>query len=397
MKVTKLQTQAVHAGERKRGNRSVPVTTPVYNSSSFIYDDIRDLDKVFGREIPGDSYARYTNPTNAALEEVVTVLENGAGSLACSSGMQALNTALQVALLDRRRVVLAANALYGATVNLLMKILEPGGVEVHFADFCDIEGLRRAAAEVRPGALLMETVSNPLLRVGPLDQVAAVAREAGAALIVDSTFSTPVVVRPLEWGAHLVVHSLTKYLSGHGDVLAGIVVSDEGHLEALRAYSRTTGPVLGPHESYLAMRGIKTFPLRMERQCQNACRVASWLAQRPEVERVYFTGDPAHPDAATIARLFPPGLTGAVVSFELKGAGREEVFDFMNALKMIVPATSVGDVHSMMLYPTMSSHRELSPKHRERMGIRENLVRLSTGIEAVEDITADLEQALIIK
>jgi len=397
MKVTRLQTQAVHAGERKRGNRSVPVTTPIYNSSSFIYDDIRDLDKVFGREIPGDSYARYTNPTNAALEEVVTALENGAGSLACSSGMQALNTAILVALMDRRRVVLAANALYGATINLLMKILEPAGVEVHFADFCDLEGLRRVAAEHRPGALLMETVSNPLLRVAPLDQVAAVARDAGAALIVDSTFSTPVVVRPLEWGAHMVVHSVTKYLSGHGDVLAGIVVSDEGHLEALRAYSRITGPVLGPQESYLAMRGIKTFPLRMERQCQNACRVASWLTQRPEVERVYFTGDPAHPDAATIARLFTPGLTGAVVSFELKGAGREDVFDFMNRLKMIVPATSVGDVHSMMLYPTMSSHRELSPKHRERMGIRENLVRLSTGIEAVEDITADLEQALIIK
>ena len=397
MKVTRLQTQAVHAGERKRGNRSVPVTTPIFNSSSFIYDDIRDLDKVFGREIPGDSYARYTNPTNAALEEVVTALENGAGSLACSSGMQALNTAILVALMDSRRVVLAANALYGATVNLLMKILEPAGVEVHFADFCDLEGLRRVAAEHRPGALLMETVSNPLLRVAPLDQVAAVARDAGAALIVDSTFSTPVVVRPLEWGAHMVVHSVTKYLSGHGDVLAGIVVSDEGHLEALRAYSRTTGPVLGPQESYLAMRGIKTFPLRMERQCQNACRVASWLTQRPEVERVYFTGDPAHPDAATIARLFTPGLTGAVVSFELKGAGREDVFDFMNRLKMIVPATSVGDVHSMMLYPTMSSHRELSPKHRERMGIRENLVRLSTGIEAVEDITADLEQALIIK
>ena len=397
MNVTRLQTQAVHTGERKRGNGCVPVTTPIYNSSSFIYDDIRDLDRVFGRELPGDSYARYSNPTNAALEEVVTALEGGAGSLACSSGMQALNTAILVALMDRRRVVLAANALYGATVNLLMKILEPAGVEVHFVDFCDMAALRRAAAEHRPGVLLMETVSNPLLRVGPLDQVAEIANEAGAALLVDSTFSTPVVVRPLAWGAHMVVHSLTKYLSGHGDVLAGIITCDEAHLEALRAYGRTTGPGLGPNEAYLALRGIKTFPLRMERQCQNACRVASWLAQRPEVSRVYFTGDPAHPDAATIVRLFSPGLTGAVVSFELKDAGREDVFDFMNRLKMIVPATSVGDVHSMMLYPVMSSHRELSPKHRERMGIRENLVRLSTGIEAVEDITADLEQALIIK
>jgi cystathionine gamma-synthase/methionine-gamma-lyase len=152
--------------------------------------------------------------------------------------------------------------------------------------------------------------------------------------------------------------------------------------------------VLGPFESYLTMRGIKTFPLRMERQCANACRVASWLAAHPRVERVYFAGDPAHPDAAVIRRLFPQNLYGAIVSFEVKGAGREEVFRFMDALKLIVRATSLGDVHSMMLYPTMSSHREISPKHRERMGIRDGLVRLSVGIEAAEDIIGDLEQAL---
>jgi len=152
--------------------------------------------------------------------------------------------------------------------------------------------------------------------------------------------------------------------------------------------------VLGPFESYLTIRGIKTLPLRMERQCANACRVASWLASHPAIERVYFPADPAHPDAAEIRRLLTPGLYGAIVSFELKGAGREEVFRFMNALRMIVRATSLGDVHSMMLYPVMSSHREISPRHRERMGIRDNLVRLSVGIEAVEDIVEDLEQAL---
>ena len=152
--------------------------------------------------------------------------------------------------------------------------------------------------------------------------------------------------------------------------------------------------MLGPFEAYLTLRGIKTFPLRMERQCANACRVASWLARRPAVERVYFPGDPAHPDAATIRRLFPPDLWGAMIGFEIRGAGREEIFRFMDALKMIVRATSLGDVHSMMLYPAMSSHREISPKHRERMGIRDNLVRLSVGIEAAEDIVGDLEQAL---
>src|SRR5207244_3797278 len=144
-------------------------------------------------------------------------------------------------------------------------------------------------------------------------------------------------------------------------------ICDEAHYETLRSLSRTIGPVLGPFEAYLTMRGIKTFALRMERQSANACRVAGWLATHPAVERVYFTGDPAHPDAATIQRLFPQGLYGAIVSFELKDAGRERVFRFMNALKLVVRATSLGDVHSMMLYPVMSSHRDLSPKHRERM------------------------------
>jgi cystathionine gamma-synthase/methionine-gamma-lyase len=268
------------------------------------------------------------------------------------------------------------------------------GVSVRFANVSDLDALRAAVVEARPGCVLIETISNPLLRVGPIDRIAEVAREAGAALVVDNTFGTPLILRPLELGAHFAVHSVTKYLAGHGDVLGGVVVTDQEHFETLRRISRTIGPVLGPFESYLTMRGIKTFPLRMERQCANACRVASWLGSHPKVQRVYFPADPAHPDAETIRRLFPPNLYGAMVSFEIRDAGREEVFRFMDSLRMIVRATSLGDVHSMMLYPTMSSHRELSPKHRERMGICDGLVRLSVGIEAAEDIIADLEQAL---
>jgi cystathionine beta-lyase/cystathionine gamma-synthase len=173
-----------------------------------------------------------------------------------------------------------------------------------------------------------------------------------------------------------------------------VVITGEDHLAGLRGLSRTVGPVLGPFESYLTMRGIKTFPLRMERQCANACRVASWLSTHPAVSRVYFTGDPAHPDAATIRRLFPANLYGAMISFEIKGEGRQDVFGFMDRLQMIVRATSLGDVHTMMLYPAMSSHRDLSPKHRQRLGIGDTLVRLSVGIEAAEDIIADIEQAL---
>jgi cystathionine gamma-synthase/methionine-gamma-lyase len=240
----------------------------------------------------------------------------------------------------------------------------------------------------------METIANPLLRVPALDKIAQMARAANVPLIVDNTFATPLLVRPLEFGAAMTVHSLTKYLSGHGDVMGGIVVADADHVAPLRNLARTVGFLLGPFESYLAMRGIKTFPLRMERHCANACKVASWLASHPAVERVNFPSDPKHPDADNIRRVFAPGLYGGMVSFEVKGADRAAIFQFMNALRMIVPGTSLGDVHSLMLYPAMASHRDLSPKHRERLGIRDNLVRLSVGIEDTEDITADLDQAL---
>jgi cystathionine gamma-synthase/methionine-gamma-lyase len=390
----KIHTKAVHAGDRKKAGAHIPSTTPIHTATSYFYESMDQLDRVFGGEEKGYCYSRYDNPSAAALEELLCSLEGGAAALVCASGMAALHTALVCALADRRRSVLAANATYGATVSLLMNVFQPTGVSLRFVDACDLDALAAAIAEEKPGCMLIETISNPRLRVAPIDRIAAIAREAGAALVVDSTFSTPLLARPIELGAHFSVHSLTKYLSGHGDVMGGAVITDNDHGESLRALGRTLGPGLGPFESYLTMRGIKTFPLRMERQCANACRVAQWLGNHPRVDRVYFTGDPRHPDAETIRRLFPVNLYGAMVSFEIKDAGREEVFRFMDRLKVIVRGTSLGDVHSMALYPVMSSHRELSPKHRERMGIRENLVRLSIGIEAAEDIIADLDQAL---
>lgn len=390
----KIQTQAVHAGDRKKAGAHIPVTTPIYTAASYSYEAIETTDQVFAHEIPGYAYARYDNPTNHALEDLLTALEGGAGSLACSTGMAALQIAIATALLDRRKKVLAASALYGATINLLMNVMGPFGVETSFVDITNLEAVKAAIAAEKPGCLLMETVSNPVLRVGPMDEIARICREADVALIVDNTFATPLLVRPMELGAHLVVHSLTKYLSGHGDVMGGSVTADEAHLPILRQMSRTAGPTLGPFEAYLAMRGIKTFPLRMERQCANAAAVAQFLRGVAGVERVHYLDDPAHVDAPTIGRLFPAGKFGAMVAFELKDAGTPEVFAFMNRLQLVVKATSLGDVHTMMLYPKMASHRDLSPKQRERMGIRDSLVRLSVGIEAAEDICADLEQAL---
>lgn len=389
---------AVHAGDRKRPDASqpawVPVTVPIYTAATYFYSDMADLDRVFGNEMPGQSYGRYGNPTSDALEELVASLEGGAGALACATGMAAVHMAISTALMDRRRTIVAAHLLYGATLGMLAKVFEPAGVEVEYVDFCDDTAVAAAVEKHRPGAIVMETVCNPLVRVPALDRIGALARAADVPLIVDNTFATPLMVRPFDHGASFVVHSLTKYLSGHGDIMGGIVVTDAANLDPLRALSRTVGFTLGPFECYLAMRGIKTFPLRVERQCDNARIIAKWLATHPAVERVYYPADPNHPDAENIHRLFASGLFGGIVSFEVKGADRERVFRMMNALRMVVPATSLGDVHSMMLYPAMASHRDIAPKHRARLGIHDNLVRLSVGIEAVEDVVADLDQAL---
>lgn len=393
----KIQTKAVHAGDRKATGQHVPVTTPIHTAASYFYGETEMLDKIFGHETHGYAYARYDNPTNAALEELLASLEGAGpdgGALATASGMVALQAVLLTCLAERRKKVLCAEALYGATVKLLLNTLEPFGIETRFVDMCDLDAVSKALDTFQPGCVLTETVSNPLLRVGNLSRIAELANAANAPLIVDNTFATPLLVRPLEHGATYVVHSLTKYLSGHGDVLGGAIIARGDKLEEIRAMSRVVGPVLGPFEAYLSMRGIKTFPLRMERQCINAAKIAAALRAHPSLDRVYYLDEETHPDKEAIAALFPDGLYGAMVSFELTGLDKQGVFAFMDRLKLVVRATSLGDVHTMMLHPWTASHRDVSPKHKERTGIRENLVRLSVGIEDPDDIIADLTQAL---
>lgn len=390
----KINTKAVHAGDRKPAPAQTPVTTPIYTAASYVCATTAEVDRIFEGAQAGFAYQRYTNPTNEALEAVVTALENGHGSLACSSGMAALELAIRTATLDRAKRVLVARDIYGATLKLLHQVMEPFGLESEEVDANNLAAVEAALNEKKTGALVVETISNPLLRVADLEALGRLCRAAGAALIVDNTFATPLLVRPLEHGAHLVVHSVTKYLAGHGDVLGGIITSDEEHFETMRRLSRIVGATLGPFEGYLTMRGIKSFPVRMERQCGNARRLSLWLNQQRSVDRVYYPAGPAHPDAAIIARLLTPEMFGAMISFELKGAkDQETVWAFMDRLKMIVRATSLGDVHTMMLHPWISSHRDVPPKSKERMGIKINLVRLSVGIEDIEDIQADLAQA----
>ena len=391
----RIQTKAVHSGERKPAPSQIPVSTPVHFAASWLAADQSELDRIFGAEEQGQAYSRYSNPTNEALEDQITALESGFGSLACASGMAALQHALTAAMLDRPRRVLCARDIYGATIKLLLDVMGPFGIETRFVDTNDLDAVRAAMAEFKPGVLLMETISNPLLRVGDLPALSELCQASGAILLVDNTFATPLLVRPLEHGAAMVVHSSTKYLGGHGDTLGGLITTTEEHFETVRRLSRIAGPVMGPMESFLTMRGIKTFPLRMERQCQNARTLAAWLRNHRKISSVYYPDAPGHPDTAAIARLLPDGLYGGMVSFELKETtSREQVFAFLDRLKLVVKATSLGDVHTMILHPWISSHRDVSPKQKERMGIRENLVRCSVGIEAIEDIVADLEQAL---
>jgi cystathionine gamma-synthase/methionine-gamma-lyase len=390
-----MHSKAVHAGDRKKKpGTPIPVTTPIYAAASFFYDKLETIDRVFAHEEHGYAYSRYDNPTNAALEEAVSALEGAAGSLATASGMSALQIAMTAGLLDRKKHVVAAHELYGATVKLLQQVFEPFGTTTTWVNITDLDGVAKTIAEEKPGVVLMESISNPLLRIGAIDKIAEMARNVGACLIVDNTFASPLLIRPLELGAHMSVHSATKYLAGHGDVIGGVVCCDGEHFETIRNLSRIYGPILGPFECYLTMRGLKTYPLRIERQNENAAGVAQHLAAHRRVEAVYYPGLPGYPDREVAERLLPPNQYGAMVSFEVTGAAREDIFALFDRFQMIVPATSLGDVHTMALYPVMASHRDLPPKQRERLGIRENLVRLSVGIESLEDILADLDQAL---
>ncbi len=394
-----IYTIAVHAGERAPRPDFTPVATPIYPSVGYTYDDVAALDAVFAGTADGPVYTRYGNPTNSALEAAIAALEGGEASLSYGSGMAAIHGALLAAGVRAGTTVVASQDVYGATYSLLSRLLASQGVAVRFVDTADFAAVGDAlaaahAAAAPPAALLAETISNPLLKVADLPRLAALAHAAGAAFVVDNTFATPYLCRPLAHDADYVVHSATKYLGGHGDVLGGVVVATALRRKELNEINKLLGANLGPQEAWLILRGIKTLPLRMGRQCLNAMQVARWLANHPLIARVNYPGLPAHPQHALAARLLERGGFGAMISFELRDAGREEVLRFMEALRLVQPATTLGDVYSLVLYPAMSSHRALPPEERRRIGIGDGLVRLSVGIEDVGDILADLEQAL---
>ena len=392
----RLATRAVHAGRATARPDFTPTVTPIHPSVTYVYERMEDLDAVFAGTRQGYVYGRYGNPTVTALEEAVAALEEGEAGLAFGSGMAAIHTALLAVGARAGSALVAAQDIYGATYALLDQLMRSQGVAVRFVDVADLDAVEAACAGTRPVALVIETVSNPLLKVADLSALAEVAHRHGAALLVDNTFATPCLVQPAKLGADVVIHSSTKYLGGHGDVLSGVVVTSQGRRADLFEVLKLTGGNLGPQEAWLVLRGLKTLPLRMRQHCENALAVAQWLEGHPKVSRVYYPGLPSHPQHQLAKTLFGGHGFGGMVSFEIDGAGRREVFRFFDALELCVPGTTLGDVHSLLLYPAHASHRTLSPEERALVGIGAGLVRMSVGIEAVEDLLADLEQALAV-
>ena len=387
-------TRAVHAGERAPGAPIRPTSGPIYASSSFTAASPEDLDAVFAGKRPGYVYSRYANPTTHAFEEAVAALEEAETVVAFGSGMAALHAALLALEVRAGDTILASRDLYGTTHVLLRTVFQPFGLRLLSVPMDDPALIARTCAECRPRVVLLETISNPLLRVADVPAVIAAAQDHGARVIVDNTFASPYLCRPLAWGADIVVHSATKYLAGHGDVTAGVAAAGADLALPLTMTLRLIGAVLSPFEGWLALRGLKTLPLRMARHCASALAVAEWLAAHPRVTRVYYPGLADHPDHAVAARLFAGQGYGGVVSFDLEEATRTAAFDVLRRLRLVGPATTLGDVYSLVLYPAMSSHRGLSPAERQAAGIGDGLLRLSVGIEDVEDILADLDQAL---
>ena len=389
-----IATQLVHAGERRAAPIGVPAATPIYATSTFVYERMEDVDRVVEGEIKDYVYSRYGNPTVAALEEAVARIENGKFAFAFGSGMAALHAALLACELAPGATVLASQDLYGSSLELLYTIFGSFGVKTVIADFSDVENLREKALELKPRVLIGETISNPLLKVLDIEACAKIARDSGAKLIIDNTFATPFLCQPINFGADFVVHSATKFLGGHADATGGIVVArEEFDRPALMGALTLVGGVLSAWEAHSILRGLKTLGLRLEKQCRNAERLADFFLSCPQVEKVIYPGLTTGAEAETVARILRGRFHGAVVGVRLKEDSREYVYKFMNALNLCTRAASVGDIFTGVVHPATATHREMSPARRAKLGISEGLLRVSAGIEEVEDIISDIKQA----
>ncbi len=376
-----FRTRAIHVGNEPDPQTGA-VVGPIYLASTFVQPGAGQAGEF--------DYTRSGNPTRKALETTLASLESGVGALAFSSGMAAIHCATM--LLAPGDHIVAGADIYGGTYRLLHKVVQPYGIGVTLVPSTD-PAAYEAAVTPRTKLLWIESPGNPLLSITDIAGCAVVAKRHGALLGVDSTFATPVLTRPLELGADIVMHSATKYLGGHSDLLGGaLVVNDEVLLGRLYFIQNATGAVMGPLESFLCSRGIKTLELRMREQCRTAAQLAEYLSEHRRVERVYYPGLADHPGHALAVRQMDGGF-GAMLSFEVKGdlASAKRVVDRTKLFRL---AVSLGAVESLIEQPTAMSHASYDPADRRAHGIHDNLVRLSVGLEAFDDLRDDLELAM---
>jgi len=389
-----LATQSLHAGEGWEKETFRTSSTPIYNSTTFFYDHAQDLDdRVYYRK-PGYVYSRSGSPTSTALERALSTLEGAEVTQVCSSGMAASHLALLTAGAGRDELILCSSDVYGSVYTMVERVFPHLGGRSILMDFGDLGRLEETIKRERPRVVYFEVVTNPMIKVVDAPAVIEMAHRYGAVVVVDNTFTTPFLLKPFEMGADFVTHSVSKFLSGHGDVLAGSVSVYRKSFSKLHDMLIQVGCTLGPNEAWLALRGLKTFPLRMERQCANALAVAQFLENHPLISSVRYPGLPSHPQNETAKRIFSARGYGAMLSFDIADCDKDKAFRFLDALRLTLPATTLGDVYSLIVNPARTTHHWLSEEELAAMGISPGTFRMSVGIEGIEDLKQDLDQAL---
>ena len=385
-----MGTIAIHAGQGK--NPFGALSTPIYQTSTFVFDSTEQGGARFAGKEEGYIYSRLGNPTTTVAEEKIAALECGEAAAATSSGMGAISSALWT-LLRAGDHVIADKILYGCTFALLCHGMTRYGVEVEFLDTSDLEAVKKAMKK-NTRVVYLETPANPNLKISDIEEIAKIAHtNEYTKVVVDNTFASPYLQKPLLLGADLVVHSATKYLNGHGDVIAGFVVGNKELITEVKLFGikDMTGSVLGPMEAYLIIRGMKTLEVRMRKHCENALKVAEFLEAHDRVAEVYFPGLKSHPGHEIAAKQMD--AFGGIMSFELKG-GFEAGKILLNNLKLCSLAVSLGDTETLIQHPASMTHSPYTKEERMEAGITDGLVRLSVGLENIEDIIADLEYGL---
>lgn len=390
MKNKGFGTKAIHGGYEK--NEVGALATPIYQTSTFIFDSAEQGGKRFAGEEEGYMYTRLGNPTNTQVENKLALLENAEACVSAASGMGAITSCLW-SILEAGDHVVAANTLYGCTFAYLSHGLPRFGVEVTFVDTRDPENVRKAMKD-NTKLVYLETPANPTLGISDIETISKIAHEKeDCMVVVDNTFCTPYLQRPLDLGADAVVHSATKYLNGHGDVIAGFVCGTEEFIKEVRLFGikDMTGASLSPFDAFLINRGMKTLEIRMNRHCENAQKVAEFLQSHPAVEKVYYPGLKDFPQYELAKKQMK--LPGAMISFEIKG-DLEDGKKIMDTVELCSLAVSLGDTETLIQHPASMTHSPYTPEEREASGISDGLIRLSIGLETVEDIIEDLKMAL---